>query len=124
MSTSPTQRSLKYMRNLGYTCEVVETWNPHTKTRKDLLGFGDVIAVGRGQIILVQVTSGTNVAARIEKIRKQCSEKAKAWILAGGSIEVHGWRELVAYKKDGTKAKKGKWTPRLEMVCLSDLDER
>jgi hypothetical protein len=118
---SPTRRSLEYMRNLGYVCEVVERWNAHTKTRKDLLGFGDVIAIGNGNIILVQVTSGTNVAARITKIREQCSESAKAWLDAGGQIEIHGWRQVATCKKDGSKAKRKKWLPRLEALTVGDL---
>lgn len=118
---SPTRRSLQYMRNLGYVCEVVERWNAHTKTRKDLLGFGDVIAIGNGNIILVQVTSGTNVSSRITKIREQCRDHAAAWLEAGGLIEIHGWRQVVSYRKDGSKAKRKKWLPRLEVLSLSDL---
>lgn len=102
-------------------CEVVERWNGHTKTRKDLLGFGDVIAIGNGSIILVQVTSGTNVSARITKIREQCSDNAKAWLHAGGQIEIHGWRQVATYKKDGSKAKRKKWLPRLEALTIGDL---
>lgn len=118
---SPTQRTLKYLRDLNYTCEVVERWNAHTKTRKDLFGFGDVIAVGNETTLLVQVTSGSNTAARIAKIKNECRENARNWLLAGNEIEVHGWRPLVAYKKDGTKAKRLKWTIKLSSVTLEDL---
>ena len=43
--TSPTQRSLAALRERGMLAEVVERWNPYTKTRKDLFGFVDIVAV-------------------------------------------------------------------------------
>ena len=115
---TPTQRSLRYLRDLGYTCEVVERWNYHTGRRHDLLGFGDLLAIKPGVIMLVQVTSGSNTASRIEKITGECADKAAAWLRAGGEIEVHGWRELAAYRKDGSRAKRGRWEPKLESVTL------
>lgn len=33
--TSPTQRSLAMLRERGMLAEVVERWNPYTKTRKE-----------------------------------------------------------------------------------------
>lgn len=78
--TSPTQRTLKRLRDLGYLAEVVEHWNQHAKVRNDLFGFGDVIGLREGEVLLVQATSGDNVAARVRK--------------AGIRIEVHGWRKL------------------------------
>ena len=118
---TPTQRSLKYLRDLGYVCEVVERWNSHTKQRKDVFGFGDLLAVKPGTILLVQVTSGSNTAARVTKIVSECGEAATAWLAAGGLIEVHGWRELAAYRKDGQRKKHGRWEPRLECVTEADL---
>ena len=45
---TPTQRSLAALRDLGYLVEVVEKWNSFTRTRKDLWGWADLLAVERG----------------------------------------------------------------------------
>lgn len=89
---SPTQRSLKYLRDLGYTAEVTEHWNAFTKRRHDLFGFVDIVAV-KDTLVAVQTTSGTNVSARIAKITgdEKVRPKALAWLAAGGEIHVHGW---------------------------------
>ena len=63
--TSPTQRSLAHLRALGYRVAIVERWNPFARIRQDLFGVLDLLAVKDGEILGVQVTSGSNVAARI-----------------------------------------------------------
>ena len=89
---SPTQRTLKRLRDLGYLAEVVGKWNPHAKVRNDLFGFGDVIGLREGEVLLVQATSGDNVASRVRKIADHANVSAvrKARI----RIEVWGWRKL------------------------------
>ena len=80
------------MRQRGYTCEVVERWNPYARIRQDLFGFGDVICLGDGEVILVQTTSGSNMAARIAKIADHPNLAAVR--KSGIKIVVHGWRRL------------------------------
>ena len=92
---SPTQRTLAEMRKRGYTCEVVEHWNPHARVRKDLYGFIDVLCLGDGEVIGVQATSLSNVSARVRKIVEH--ENLIAVREAGIIILVHGW--------NGTKLK-------------------
>jgi hypothetical protein len=111
---SPTQRTIAAMKKRGYTCGIVEHWNPHTKTRHDLFGFVDLIAMKPGRIIAVQATSGTNTSARLAKIKAE--PRAKVWLEAGGIILIVGWRQLVVRKKDGTKAKRPRWKPKVMMV--------
>lgn len=60
--SSPTQRSLAVLRERGYIAQVVERWNPFARIRQDLFGVVDVLAVGNGETIAVQCTSGANVA--------------------------------------------------------------
>ena len=50
MSSSPTQRSLKLMRERGYLCEITERWNPFAKIRQDLFHFVDVLCIKDGEI--------------------------------------------------------------------------
>jgi len=98
---TPTQRSLEYLREQGYLCEVVEKWNSFTKTRKDLWGWCDILAIREGEILAVQVTS-TGVSSRIKKVME--SDTLPIVRKAGIRVEVHGWRKNV----------KGRYVMRIE----------
>jgi hypothetical protein len=101
---SPTQRSLEYLREQGYHCEVVEKWNSFTKQRKDLWGWCDILAIRKDEVLAVQVTSGSNVSARIKKIQE--SDTVALVRDAGIRIEIHGWR----------KAANGRYVIRVEDI--------
>ena len=104
MSGSPTQRSLKLMRERGFHAEVVERWIPGANIRRDLFGFGDVLCLGdEGELVLVQSTSDSNVAARVKKIAD--SPLVGRVRKAGIRIVVQGWRKV-----------KGRWVER-EVDC-------
>ena len=87
---TPTQRSLKALRELGYLVEVVEKWNSFTRTRKDLWGWADLLAVRRGEVLAVQVTAQA-VANRVQKVTD--SETIGRVREAGVRVEIHGWRK-------------------------------
>jgi len=89
---TPTQRSLAALRELGYLVEVVEKWNSFTRTRKDLWGWADLLAIRRGEVLAVQVTS-EGVANRVKKVMD--SETIDRVREAGVRVEVHGWRKNV-----------------------------
>lgn len=93
--TSPTQRSLKYLRDNGWEPEVVEKYNSFARIRIDLFGFLDILAV-KGDVTLgVQTTSYSNMSARRTKILE--SENYKKLKQANWKIHVHGWKK----KKNG-----------------------
>jgi hypothetical protein len=99
--TSPTQRTLAHLRAAGYELvQVVERWNPHARVRQDLFGIIDVLAVRPGEVLGVQATSGSNVAARVAKITDHPSTPFLR--RAGVRLLVHGWR----------KSANGRWTLR------------
>lgn len=102
-SRSPTQRSLEYLRELGYHCEIVEKWNSFTKQRKDLWGWCDILAIRKDEVLAVQVTASA-VADRIKKI--QDSTTVALVRDAGIRIEAHGWR----------KNSKGRYVIRVEDI--------
>ncbi len=104
---SPTQRTLKYLRDKGYIVAIAESYNFFTKQRKDLFGFIDLVALKDGEIIGVQCTSRSNVSARIKKIKGL--DAHKQWLDAGGKIQVIGWG------KTG-KTKRKIWTARIEHI--------
>jgi hypothetical protein len=86
---------------LGWPAEVVERWVPFNKTRKDLFGFVDIIAITPGGILGIQATSGSNVAARRTKIHTLHVPVLEAWIAAGGKVEVWGWSKRKKRGADG-----------------------
>ena len=91
---SPTQLTLKLLRDQGWTAEVTEHFVsfPPPGHRKDLFHIIDVLAVRGDQTMGVQTTSHTNVASRIRKIGD--SPHIGAIREAGWTIRVHGWRKV------------------------------
>lgn len=100
---SPTQRSLKYLKDEGWTVAITEKWNPHARIRQDLFGFIDLLAIRKGETLAVQVTS-TGVSSRIKKIME--SDYLPKVRDAGWRIIVHGWR----------KNSKGRYVLRVEDI--------
>jgi len=93
MASSPTQRSLKHFRDMGFACGITEKWNQFAGIRQDLYGFIDLVAMREGEgIIGVQTTSYPNVPARMTKIHG--TPAAAVWLASGGRIIVHGWHKV------------------------------
>lgn len=113
---SPTSRTLAALRQDGWTVQTVEHWNHYTKRRHDLFGCIDIVAIREGRTLGVQCTSGSNTSSRLHKIAAE--PRMKLWLQAGNELEVWGWRQLVARKKDGSKAARKKWEPKIEKVAL------
>ena len=89
---SPTQRTLKWLRDAGYLAEVVEKWNVHARIRQDLFGAIDIVASSPECPILgVQCTSDSNFAARLKKLRD--SDKVQQLVKNGWDIFVVGWKK-------------------------------
>jgi hypothetical protein len=91
---TPTARSLAHLRAFGWTVGVVEQRIPRTNITRDLFGFIDLVALRGAETMAVQVTSGSNVAARVRKITE--AEDLGAVRQAGWAIVVHGWRKNAA----------------------------
>jgi hypothetical protein len=91
MKQSPTVRSLAHLRKTCQAVQVVERWNSFTKTRHDLFGFIDIIAIRDGETIAVQSTSWGNISSRAKKIAE--SELVEHVRSAGWRILVHGWKK-------------------------------
>jgi hypothetical protein len=109
--SSPTVRSLAYLRELGYTAKVVEHWNPYAKIRQDLFG-ADILALKPGEpVLVVQATSGSNHAARRTKL--DAEGFTALWEGAGATIEVWSW------SKQGARGQRKVWTVRREALSVS-----
>jgi uncharacterized protein YjiS (DUF1127 family) len=91
MKQSPTARSLAHLRKTCQLVQVVERWNSFTKTRHDLFGIIDILAIRDGETVAVQSTSWSNTKSRINKMTE--SDALEHLRKAGWIILVHGWRK-------------------------------
>ena len=106
--SSPTQRSLKHMRSIGYTAAITEHWNNYAHIRQDLFGFVDILAIGPQGTVAVQTTSDGNLSARRKKLLAlPAVDVAKS---AGWSVVLHGWG------KKGGRGKRKLWVLREEAL--------
>lgn len=92
MALSPTQLTLRRLREAGYRAAIVEKWNPHARIRQDLFGCIDVLGIRRNETIGVQCTTFNN---RLARVRKMADAEAIGDLReAGWILEVHGWRKV------------------------------
>ncbi len=115
---SPSQLTLKHMRKQGYTCVVVEKWNPFVPTkntkricpvckkgdgigvRQDLFGFADIYAVHERtqDRVFIQTTTRHNMVAR--KLKILGNSNLPKVLNAGHRVVVHGWLQSGTGRKD------------------------
>lgn len=111
MAASPTQLTLKLMRERGYVCEITERWNSFTRTRHDLFNFIDVLCIRKGEIVGVQTTSRGHIAHRRKKIQEL--ETFPHVLDAGIKVLIHGW----------AKNKSNRWEVKEEYMDSIELPE-
>jgi hypothetical protein len=112
---SPTARTLAYLRELGFAViERVEQQVPGTFIKRDFMGCADLIAFGHPNagIVAIQVTSGSNHAARRQKALRE--PRLEAWLRDGGRFQVVSWRQAAPRKP---------WAVRVEEINLQDITE-
>lgn len=86
------QRTVALFQERGYQCDIVESYNSFTKRKKDLFNLFDILAIGQGETVAIQLTSKSNMSTRIRKISE--SPMLPEIIKSGWRILVIGW-----YKK-------------------------
>jgi hypothetical protein len=122
VSTTPTQRTLKALKERGFTCGIVERFNRFGGPfgiRQDLFGFIDIIAIHRIEGIVGVQSCGQAFSAHYKKITEEKYNECQEWLLCGGKVELYGWRKLKV--KRGGKAMR--WTPRVLEITQKHLDE-
>lgn len=109
-SESPTERTLKLLKDRGYTPWIAEHYNAFSKRRHDLYNFIDVVGLHPKEtgVLAVQTTSGANLAARIQKA--ELLSNYWKWLASGNDVEFHGWRKL-----------KSGWEPKIVRVSYKDM---
>jgi hypothetical protein len=120
---SPTQRTIRELKNNGRRCAIVEKWNPYVGThgiRQDLFGIIDIISLDpeRG-VIGVQCCSGSGFNKHYKKITEEHAQETIDWLSTPGTaLEIWGWRKLKA--KRGGKAMV--WRPRIKEITIEDIE--
>jgi hypothetical protein len=112
---SPTQRSLKLLKEQGYLTYVTEYYNAYAKVRKDLYGFIDIVGIHSKEtgVLGIQTTTGSNLSARIKKA--EGLEGYWAWLASGNDVEFHGWRKIKAGRKVAT------WQPIVRRISVKGM---
>lgn len=118
---SNTSRTLEYLRSQGWLADKVEQFNAYAGKfgqRRDMFGFGDIVALGENSIIAVQ-SCGQAFAEHDRKITQDetVAPKALKWIECGGKIMLIGWRKVKL--KRGGKAMR--WQPRIKEYAREDF---
>jgi hypothetical protein len=119
--SSPTARTLAWLRENGWTAHVVEQ-TIHAQGRvfkRDCFGF-DVLACKaagianpQNHILGIQACAGASHATRRAKLLR--NPQAATWLAAGGRLAVWSWR------KAGPRGKRKTWTCRADELVLSDF---
>lgn len=84
-----TARSTAHLRDLGYMVATVEHYNSFTRRKHDLWGCIDLLCIGNGETVAVQVTSKPHLSNRRHKIEE--AEAYPEMIRSGWKIVLHGW---------------------------------
>ena len=121
MAISPTSRTLEYIRSQGWKADIVERFNPHAGKfgrRKDMFGFGDIVALGENSIIAIQ-SCGQAFVQHDKKITQDedVAPNVLKWLECGGRVMLIGWRKVKL--KRGGKAMR--WSPRIKEYFVEDL---
>lgn len=118
---TPTERTLKLLREKYIICDIVERFCHNNKTphglRSDLFHIFDIIALSEEHIIGVQ-SCGTDFAAHYRKITQRYRKNALLWLNCGGKIELIGWRKIKAFRG----SKKMVPAPRIKQITRGDLN--
>src|SRR5262245_20122745 len=90
--SSPTARTLAYLRQLGYLAAVTERFIAQARKKIDLFGIADILAVHPRErsVLLVQCTTAAHVGDRLRRI--QARPELPGLLMAGVSVEVWGWK--------------------------------
>lgn len=86
---SLTLRTTKHLREQGYLVATVEHYNSFTRRKHDLFGCIDLLAIGNGETLAIQVTSRSNMSARIKKIEDNLA--LPEMLRSKWRILVYGW---------------------------------
>lgn len=124
MSLSPTQRTLRALREQGRIAAIVEKWNAHAGPfgiRQDLFGIVDVLALDPVRGFVGVQSCGQAFAAHYRKLTEEKAQESLDWMRTpGGVLELWSWRKVKA--KRGGKALV--WRARVHTFTVEDITDR
>jgi hypothetical protein len=123
MAVTPTQRTIRELRNQGRVCAIVEKWNqyvgPHG-VRQDLFGILDIIALDPERGVVGIQSTGQAFAAHERMFLEERAQECIDWLSTPGTVlELWGWRKVKLAR--GGKAMR--WKPRVREFTLADFEE-
>ncbi len=118
---SPTQRTLRSLREQGRVCDIVERYiaqaGPHGM-RRDLFNIIDVIALDPERGVVGVQSCGQAYAAHERKLLEERAQECIDWLSTPGTVlELWGWRRVKLRR--GSKAVR--WQPRIREFTLEDF---
>lgn len=121
---TPTQRTMRELRNQGRKCAIVEKFNTFVGKygiRQDLFGIIDIIALDPQRGVIGVQSCGQDFSGHWKKITIEHNQDAYDWLTTpGAKLELWGWRKIKV--KRGGKAMR--WEPRIKEITLEDLEEK
>lgn len=115
---TPTQRTIRELKNRGLVCAIVEKWNAYAKIRQDMFGIIDIIALDPQRGVIGVQACGSAFSAHYHKLTEEKAQETYDWISTPGThLELWGWRKIK--KVRGGKAMI--WEPRIQEITLEDL---
>jgi hypothetical protein len=119
---SPTQRTIRALKNQGRKCAIVEKWNAFAGraggppgVRQDLFGIIDVLALDPERGVVGIQCCGSAFSGHLRKLTEERAQDTLDWLRTPGtSLELWGWRKVKA--KRGGKAEI--WSPRVLQITV------
>jgi len=121
MATSPTQRTIKFLKDNGCIPGIVERFNQYAGpfgVRQDLFGFIDIISIDPIHGIVAIQSCGQGFSVHIRKMTEDRNEAMYEW-LKHAKVQLIGWRKVKL--KRGSKATR--WKPRIVHFWLAGENE-
>ena len=118
---SPTQRTLKALREQGFICAIVEKWNPFAGphgVRQDLFQIIDILALDHKRGVVGVQSTGNDFSGHLRKLTEDKAQESRNWLLTPGTVlELWAWRK-VKVRRGG---KQTVWQPRVKILTVEDL---
>lgn len=120
-SLSPTQRTLRALKQQGRVCAIVEKFNSYAGEhgrRIDLFGIIDVLALDPERGVVGIQSTGQDFAAHLRKLTEEKIQEVTDWLTTPGtSLELWGWRKVKLHR--GSRAER--WMPRVQEITMDYL---
>jgi hypothetical protein len=108
--TSPTQRTLKLLRDMGANAIVLERWNQWARRRMDVWG-ADILALHGRLLMAIQATSDANHSHRVTKAI--ADPNVRNWLDGGVAFYIYSWG------KKGPRGKRKVWKVKITQLITN-----